>query len=120
MTNNLEIQQERTDTVAPIVTAFLEANQTHHLDGKFYTADWDGQKLSLIDNQIQQPIMIASYQGRKEDGDVIWQSEPLPQGSLGLAEKDVKTFVDMVPAIKQKILDNHLQQKKQASVSVEH
>lgn len=61
--NNLALQQQRVEKVAPIVAAYLNSQRQHHIQGHQNTAVWDArsQVLQLIPSGGVTPIVQAKY-----------------------------------------------------------
>ncbi len=117
MAENIALQQERTDKVAPVVIGLLELKRlteapsfnydqnSHTLSykGKDNTIIYDGQKLQLIDNQSGRPKMMAENQN--PTGNPKWSAINLPVNCPGLSLQDEKKFTnpEFVHNVKQAI-----------------
>ena len=95
-----QLQAQRTQTLSPIVKAYLDLAETHHCQGKQYTATWDdnNQMLSLLKgNQLK---LLARLEATH------WQAIAIPladpsQANLSLA--DVEHFQALAPRIEAKL-----------------
>lgn len=93
-----QLQAERSQKIAPIVRAFLESRETHHLQGKTYTATWDKQNQTLALTGNNQLKMLAKFDKGQ------WQSFPIPlaENQPNLTETDLKHFEQLAPKIEAK------------------
>ncbi|WP_013334846.1 ribonuclease H [Gloeothece verrucosa] len=103
----LQIQQQRTQKVAPVLMALLEAKKLTRspqlsynpetnltsLEGKDYDVTFDGKILNLLDKSGSLK-MIASGVRNQDTGKVDWSSYPLPHGGEGLTESDEAKLTD--------------------------
>lgn len=87
-------QQERTNEIAPILTLHLGMEKSTHQEGKKFIIDYDKEQrlLSLTDKESQLPVMLAKPLGKDVNGDIVWESQPLPDGSPGLTPDTVEVF----------------------------
>lgn len=130
MNINLQLQQQRTDKIAPVVAGLMEAKRLTEptafevepetgivtLTGQENVMKYDSsnKQLFLFDRATKEMKMSAIATGNFEKGEINWISQPLPDGSLGLSEKDVETFgPDLQVAIKKTILEASQKQKQQ-------
>jgi hypothetical protein len=126
MPENIELQQQRTESVAPIAVAFLKAkslaqseliesdHQKMSFVGENSILTWDGETLALIDKESNLPKMIAVPQLQaNEKNKVVWKSHHLPSGSPGLSQDDVEKFtnIEFQSAIKQTLLEHSNRQQ---------
>lgn len=100
-------QQQRVDIVAPIVAAILNLEQTNLSVGKYYTAEWDEECLTLWETGSKKPIMKAEW----DDENRCW----FENGS-SLTQETTNYFQEKVlPFIRQA-----MQQKREREVSDRH
>jgi len=90
-------QQQRTEEVAPIVALELRSDRATHKEGERFILDYDSadKMLSVIDKEINLPVMLAKPIGRDQDNNVIWESLPLPSNSPGLTDETVEVFKEL-------------------------
>jgi hypothetical protein len=94
----IEIQLERTKTIAPIVKDYLDLANTHHHSGSIHTATWDknSQILSLVDNRTNSLKLLAKLENNQ------WTALPVPltdPQSPNLTDADVTHFQSLVPKL---------------------
>ncbi|EAZ88159.1 AAA family ATPase, partial [Crocosphaera chwakensis] len=119
MPENIAIQQQRTEQVAPVLLALLQAkrltdpdnfnwdenNKTLSYKGKQDIISWNGEQLSLTshDGAVK---MIAKAD--KTENQTKWKGQHLPLNSPGLSEKDVTKFTDynLINSVKETLVNN--------------
>jgi AAA domain len=119
MPENLKVQQERTELVAPVAAAFLRAHNlmdspgidfddstgTLTYTGERYAVSWDGTELKVGDNDSGEVKMVA-VAARDGEGETRYVARPIPGGGDGLTETDVQrwTAPELSVKIKEAIL----------------
>ncbi len=87
--DEFEVQQQRTQIVAPIVAAYLASLNRTGMIGKHYSAYWDERQLVLVRHSDGIQLMRAAY----VDGE--WESVETSQ----LTAEDVAHFEKLFPII---------------------
>ncbi|EAZ88881.1 hypothetical protein [Crocosphaera chwakensis] len=131
MAENIALQQQRTDKVAPVVIGLLELKRltkdpgfkydqnsnTFSYQGQENTIIYDGKKLQLIDNKSNQPKMIAENQN--PTGNPQWSAINLPVNCSGLSQQDENKFAnpEFVHKVKQAIKEARQQTQQNSSTN---
>jgi hypothetical protein len=88
---NRHQQQQRAETVAPIVAALLNLKKTTRFTWENYIAEWDGECLTLGRTGDDFPIMEAAWNREIKSWDV--RSSCLSQGTTNYFVKQVLPYV---------------------------
>ena len=89
--DEFEVQQQRTQIVAPIVAAYLASLNCTRMRGNHYSAYWEQRQLVLVRYSDGTQLMRATY----VEGE--WESVEISQ----LSAEDVKHFEQFIPIIGQ-------------------
>lgn len=126
MPENISIQQQRTEKVAPVLMALLEAKNVTQASGFSYDDSlniaryegtetlitFDGKQLTLWDKQTRLEKMIATGSRNPNTGDIQWKAQHLPHLGNGLSAADVHRIANpkVISIIKETLLKAHQQE----------